>query len=274
MKRINKNYSYKEKLRDMNIKIVPLEEYKGTETKIKHKCTCGNIWSAKPLTVLRNVKCGCKNNSNYIKKLIEKNIQVIPIEDYKGSHTKQLHKCTCGNEYYIKPNTLLSSKSLCNKCRTYNYNDKLKIKEIKIYPLEEYKGSLTKIKHKCTCGNEWNVKPAQVLGGGKCMLCKEKIDRLFFIGKKTILYSFNIPETKLYKIGITTTSVKTRYKSVDITLPSDIIEIVYIDGGEAWDKESEIKEKYKHFLYKGDTKYVGTKNTEVFTENILSNILV
>jgi len=274
MKRINKNYSYVEKLQDLNIKVKPLEPYIDNSTKILHLCTCNNKWMVKPQVILRGHKCGCKNNNSYLVKLKAKNIQVMPIENYKGSNIKIKHKCICENIYKIKPNTLLTNGSLCGDCKEYNYTDKLLSKGIKVIPLEPYEGNLTKINHRCTCNNVWEVTPAQALRGGKCMLCKETVDRKFYKNKRTILYSFNIPYTNLYKIGITSTSVKNRYKSVDVILPDNIIEIIYEDGVHAWDREYELKKTHRGLLYMGEELYVGTKNTEVFTEDILSKSLL
>ena len=63
------------KLSDINNNIVVLEEYCGTEIKIKHKCTvCGHKWMAKPGNILTGKGCpkcneshGEKNISHYLK---------------------------------------------------------------------------------------------------------------------------------------------------------------------------------------------------------------
>lgn len=52
---------YLQKLQGKNIKVIPLEKYKGSKFKILHKCECGNEWRIEPRMVLRNVKCGCKH---------------------------------------------------------------------------------------------------------------------------------------------------------------------------------------------------------------------
>ena len=60
--------TYLEKLKKKNILIVPLEKYKGAQTKILHKCICGNEWKISPEFVLINVKCGCIKGGPKIKK--------------------------------------------------------------------------------------------------------------------------------------------------------------------------------------------------------------
>jgi hypothetical protein len=48
----------------------------------------------------------------------------------------------------------------------------LKEKGITVYPLEQYNGNKVNILHKCDCGNEWAIKPYNVLAGRRCKQCK------------------------------------------------------------------------------------------------------
>ena len=38
-------------------------------------------------------------NEEYLQKLQDKSIKVIPLENYTSVNVKILHKCTCGNEW-------------------------------------------------------------------------------------------------------------------------------------------------------------------------------
>ncbi len=63
-KKIN-HETYIQELLNKKINIEPLEEYRGSLTKIKHKCECGNIWEVGPSSVLLGKRCGCKKINNY-----------------------------------------------------------------------------------------------------------------------------------------------------------------------------------------------------------------
>ena len=52
---------------------------------------------------------------------------------------------------------------------------RLKKEKIEIIPLEEYKGMLNIINHKCSCGDEFELRPSLILRGSKCMECGSKI---------------------------------------------------------------------------------------------------
>jgi len=118
------DYDYLKKLKEKEIKVIPLEAYKGSSTKILHKCVCGNEWNVSPNNVLSGVKCGCtidksKSNDWYLKKLKEKEIKVIPLEAYINSITPIKHKCYCGNEWTTRPNNVLNLKQSCGCIKRY-----------------------------------------------------------------------------------------------------------------------------------------------------------
>ena len=164
---------YLQDLKDKNIKVQPLEKYQGTYTKIKHRCTCGNVWDAAPKRVKMGLKCGCesiKTHEQYLQDLKDKNIKVKPLEKYKGTNVKIKHQCTCGNVWSVNPNTVLSNVTCgCSRRFTHEkYIDVLKEKNIEVKPIEKYTKMGTKIKHRCTCGNTWDIEPQEVLKGTKC----------------------------------------------------------------------------------------------------------
>jgi len=119
---------YLNKLKEKGIKVVPLEEYINTKTKILHRCSCGNEWKTIPNRVLNGVKCGCelnpsKSNEWYLNKLKEKGIKVVPLEEYIKSKVKILHKCICGNEWNVNPNNILNMGQLCGCTKRESYRD-------------------------------------------------------------------------------------------------------------------------------------------------------
>ena len=179
-------------LQERNIKTKPLEKYRNMNTKILHKCVCGNAWSVMPNNVISGQKCGCnrvptptKTHERYLQDLREKGISVMPLEQYRGMHTKIKHKCVCGNEWTTTPDKVLHQKAQCG-CRVGKMHKRshekylldLKRKKIEVLPLEEYKGADTKSLHRCICENEWLAKPNSVLRGALCGCVKSRGEKL------------------------------------------------------------------------------------------------
>lgn len=115
-----------------------------------------------------------KTHEEYLQELKAKGIKVVPLEEYKNGTTKIKHKCVCGNVWIVGPHEVLINKK-CGCARGLKqtktdkeYKQQLKEKGIKITPFESYINDHTKIKHKCECGNVWEVTPRNVLSGGKC----------------------------------------------------------------------------------------------------------
>lgn len=115
------NDEYSELLRKIGDNIVALEPYITASTPILHRCKKHEVeWYSRPDTILQG--CGCpecgkekqsiasrKTHNDYLEILKEKNIKVVPMEEYQGSHTKILHRCLIdGYEWEITPSNLLS----------------------------------------------------------------------------------------------------------------------------------------------------------------------
>jgi len=209
-----------------------------------------------------------KTHDEYLLELKRKNILVKPLENYINAMKKINHKCICGNEWFTSPNTVLSGRT-CGCSRTpslQKYKDRLLAKNILVKPLGNYVDDNTKILHKCTCGNEWEVTPKLVLNNSHCGCKKIDINRGFYRNKKTILYIIKIDN--LYKIGITTRNIKVRYRN-ECTNYDIIYEQKFNNGIEAWDIEKYFKENYESKKYIGKQIFKVTGNTEIFTENPL-----
>jgi len=169
---------YKKELIEKGIKeVIPLEEYKGMHTSIKHRCYCGNEnWYVTPANVFQKNSC-CrwfyirrKSHEEYLKKLKERKIKIKPLENYRGVNKRILHKCFCGEIFNGMPKLIYKGASCgCTRSNTHEeYLQELKKRNIQVMPLETYINARTKLLHKCICGNEWKVQTKQVLRGHLC----------------------------------------------------------------------------------------------------------
>jgi len=175
---------YVDNLKKKKILIVPLEEYINAYTKILHKCTCGNEWNVSPIGVIQGHRCGCISNSIkdthevYLKKLSKKNIVIYPIEEYRGSDVKILHKCTCGNIWKVLPLTVLKNNTKCG-CDFINlwneefYKNKetilyyIKIKGLYKIGVTLYKDSIEKSLKKRFYRQEYEVIQTDIFKDGR-----------------------------------------------------------------------------------------------------------
>ena len=93
--------------------------------------------------------------------------------------------------------------------------------------------------------------------------------RRYYPRRKTTLYyvRFDIPNAKsLYKVGITTTSVKQRF-SAEKTPYMIIFTKQYSGGREAYTEEQRILKTYEQFRMSG-AHVLRSGNTELFSEDI------
>lgn len=189
---------------------LPLEDYKGANVKIKHKCSKGHIYEQKPNSHLHGEgcpKCGTKNQSKKITKTNDSYLQEcrnkgidLPIEDYINSSTKIKHKCSDGHIYKQTPNHHLHGNGcpVCAKIKKSNSflkTSKKYIQECKEQgydlPVEDYKGNKIKIKHRCNKGHVYYQTPSDHLQGIGCPICKESHGERFirnYLDKNHIKY--------------------------------------------------------------------------------------
>lgn len=173
--------------------IKPLEKYRGTNTKIKCKCTvCGHEWFAKPSKLYlgngcpecSKVKQGITKIKNtkekFIAKLKERTPNIVLVGDYKGTKTNTEFRCqTCGKILKMPPNRALYLKYGCKSCA----NDALKLTNDDflarlsnvmpdIVPVEKYISFYRKIKYYCKkCGKYNYATPSNLLHGFGCPTC-------------------------------------------------------------------------------------------------------
>ena len=202
------------------------------------------------------------------------NNKIILLSKYVNARIKIKYICTCGSTDEAEPKSLLRG-SLCKNCGYKKNRNKKTTSEYmqdlvntNIQVLEEYKGKDVPIEHLCFCNNKFLAKPNSILTKNTTSCGCNKIyyhTRSYFKDKETTLYYIKIG--KLYKIGITTKTIKERYKYEGVVYEI-IKERKFKDGSNAWDKELEIKRKFRNKLYLGEQIMKYTRNTELFIEDI------
>lgn len=159
----------------------------GTKILVRHK-KCGYEWETYPNHLLRGHRCpNCygskkKTTEQFKQDLYDKyGDEYTVLGEYINNKTEILIRHNkCGNEWYTKPNYILSGYQ-CPKCygnikksteqfkkEIYNlYGDEYEV-------LGEYHGNKRKIlmKHN-KCGCEWMVIPNNILRGSTCPVCNE-----------------------------------------------------------------------------------------------------
>ena len=103
--------------------INPIEQYQGSEKKIKMKCdVCGNIWETTASALICGRGCprcagnGIYSQEEFMSKLKTINPFIKVIGEYKRSHTPVKCQCLrCGHIWESRPNNLLQGKG-CPAC--------------------------------------------------------------------------------------------------------------------------------------------------------------
>lgn len=184
-------------VKESNPNIVILGHYEGANTKVLCLCLKHNVeWYARPSNIIKGSGCPiCKKEKYRIKRvkteefykqeLSLNNPNIELIGHYEGMRKKALHRCIVHDyEWYVFPNNVLKGHGcpICLREKIRDRNIKTNEKYVKdlgsanpnIISLEEYKGAETNILHKCLkCGNEWMVRPSNLLSGKGCPNCKK-----------------------------------------------------------------------------------------------------
>ena len=166
---------------------LPVEPYIDNKTMIKHKCDKGHIYKQTPKSHLLGHGCSkCSKNYSYTPEeyynLCKSKGLDLPIEDYVNTSIKIKHKCSNGHIYLQTPGNHLNGEG-CKICainvtkNKYKKTSKRYIQECKSkgldLPLERYRGSKVKIKHKCSKGHIYEQEPTSHLQGYGCLICNE-----------------------------------------------------------------------------------------------------
>lgn len=186
---------YRLKVFKNNPNIIILSDYYPNIPFIEYECKeCGYIGKVSDHCQLYHSNClNCsiiksrKKHEEYVNELKNNNINLIPIEEYNGSHIAILHKCTNGHEIKMMPTNVLKGHG-CKICKTISktktheqYVNELKEKNSLVELLDNYNGTQKEKKNlfKCLiCGYKWYTNPSLPLSGKGCPICKnDKISK-------------------------------------------------------------------------------------------------
>jgi hypothetical protein len=152
---------------------------------------------------------------------------------------KSNNSCTKSNEAYV-----LQLKDKCDN----------------IIRLENYINGLIPIKHKClNCNAIYKIAPKIKLMSSGCKFCRIK-------NKPGILYLVYFESLNLFKIGITTTTVKERLRSIEYSYTT-ILELNYNSISEAHNMEKQWLSNIEYL--KVNTNLLKSGNTETFKFEVL-----
>jgi hypothetical protein len=266
-----------ERISDRPIKRVG--DYVSTPTKIEWACTdCDYNWLARPRDIFSGRGCpACAYQSRNAERkltneMVDKRIADRPIKrigDYVNADTSIEWACTdCDHHWETSPDHI-SNGSGCPACYIKNRTITNEIVDARIAdrPIKrvgDFVDTDTKIEWACAdCDHHWEAKPNAIFIGTGCPACT---DYSFDPTAPAILYLIKVGD--LYKVGITSRSVKERYKTEGVKY--EVVEEINFDtGAEAVEFEREIKKEFADYLYDGPQIFRKTANTEIFTINIL-----
>ena len=130
---------YVRELYDINSNIEVIEQFKGLQTPILHRCKLHKFdWLANPENILNghgcykcgNEKAGEKNrktHSQYIEELKLINPYINVIDTYINANTPILHKCLIDeHEWYAQPANILSGRG-CPQCKETNGERRIRL---------------------------------------------------------------------------------------------------------------------------------------------------
>jgi hypothetical protein len=167
-----------QRLQDKNI--IRLEEFSGTDKKIKFKCLIdGFEWYAQPSRISCR-KCNGRepiNNDIIDSYLVDKPFKRS--KDYVKGGSNFLVKCDSDGYEWNTNFALIRRGQGCAKCAGNSpLTDEIIDQRLigrNIIRLEGSQGSSKKIKFKCLIDDhEWNTKPSIILSGKGCPNCKHK----------------------------------------------------------------------------------------------------
>ena len=195
-------------------------------------------------------KMWTKDEENKLRTLVEQGTVYKSIADELGRTRKSIkEKC--------------SKLGIGRKLRTQEqYIEELKEKCPTIEVLGVYNGASTRILHKCLiCGTEYLCLPqCKLRGYGHCGSSRNVGG--IPIDKPAIVYLVFIPKYDLYKVGITSKTVKERMSDNNISKYESILELNFSTGIKAMMLEKEWKINLKDYLI--NTGLLKNGNTETF----------
>jgi len=199
---------------------------------------------------------------------------------YERSSEKVIITCKEHGDFLQTPHKHKQGKG-CPKCsKNYRYSsDEIIVECIKIhkdrylYDKVRYKNAHEPIIITCKEHGDFLQTTNNHLKGKGCPKCGIKYrnyennsycDRNYFKDKKTTLYKIYLPDYDLYKVGLTTLTLKRRFSADNIEYKI-ISEKIFEDGAIAWDEEQRLLNETKEFKYEGEN-ILKAGNTELRTK--------
>lgn len=207
-----------------------------------------------------------------------------------GEGLKSIFSTTCkvcNIEFNKKALLLISKKHGCKVCSSINKSKLLRLNYEEFVERAVYKHgtaydytdtkiimSSKKANIKCnTCNQIFYQEPHNHLRGSRCSHCfpsKGFSTKRFFKGIATVFYIIELPNN-IYKFGITSKSVETRYLSEGNNYKI-IYQTTFFDGTLAWELEKLVGKTFRDSLFKGSSPFNYTGVTECITVNPINKI--
>lgn len=199
--------------------------------------------------------------------------------DYKTNKDLVIITCNEHGDFEQSPDNHMSGHG-CKKCQYEEVSNKNKMtletfveraKEVHgnvyDYSLVDYVNSTTKVKILLDSGEVVEQLPSHHLQGFRPSSCNTGLN---YKGPGILYYlKITLPDTVVYKIGITSKTVETRFRPNDLS----IIEVINVESFDtlrkAYDKEQHILKTYKDYRYTGPDILISGGNTELFTVDVL-----
>lgn len=196
---------------------------------------------------------------------------MYPVQGYIDMRTKIKHRCVHGHEALVTPRDVSINRIGCPVCAGRRSSDTYTqvLEPMNLVLVDEYKGSQKPLDHFClNCEHVWTVRPADITSGNRtCPTCKGRSSKTSESMGKLYYVKVTYGDTYLYKIGITSRTLKTRFgtdfPNVTVLLEQDML------LKEAYAKEQSILRKYSFYRANLDDVLLNGGNTELFDRDVL-----
>ena len=264
-------------------------DYKDKNTKVVIICNKCNMEFLQSPTDHTKSKCPCPhcrrvpNAMTYDEakaKLYKRhgsNIDFSSDTVWDGVAHKYTYKCNSCGDIFSALYSNISRKSGCPNCSNLKRRSHQEMSEIiynitnhSLVLIDQFINTDTKISMKCDlCGGEHKYSPGKIIYRGLRCSCQRKYG--FKNDIESILYycKLNTPSGVFYKIGITNTSVKERFKE-EFKYIEKHIEIKFPTGKESRAVELSILRTFSYSKNNGDIILKNKGNTELYHTDILN----
>lgn len=216
---------------------------------------------------------------------------LLDLFEYLGIDIPSTVICTEHGEFQLSPNHLLrghgcpdcgrtkaAKSNIVNKATVFfdKLSDELDLSKF-VYTRNNHKSIVV-----CQTHGEYLMSPNSLLSGHRCPECA--IGRIGWNSRRHVegthmLYYVHIPSINMWKIGVTKHSVKERFRKAEFE--TEVLHIVYYSNAMgAYLAEQLILNTFIQFRYKtqmlrdkGVPNVISDGNYELFTENILQEVL-